>query len=107
MDSGNLLIDPLTQKPVHLINYKVFTNLFHNIGIEDIVFKTENLKKLSMAHYISFNTLNANDKILVFQIEQIVFEGKVLEKPILGLCLKNFNSAFESDIILHNEFATI
>lgn len=106
LDSGNLLFDPLTESPVSLINYKVFSTLYKDIQLEDIIKRSDKLKSLKFAHYINFNTLNKEDKILVFQVERLCIEGKkVLEKPTLGLSLKNFNQAFGTDIILHNNLA--
>ena len=103
LDSGNLLFDPLTKKPVSLVNFRVFSKLFKDIGVEDILRRTEKLKQLKFAHYINFNTLNNSDKILVFQVDKLsVIGGVVQEKATLGLALKNFNNMFGSDIILHN-----
>lgn len=108
LDSGNLLFDPLTEKPVSLINYRVFSTIFKDIELEDILKRSEKLKRLRFAHYISFNTLNCNDKILVFQVDKLCIDGKkFLEKPTLGLSLKNFNEAFGSDIILHNNLNAV
>jgi len=102
LDSGNLLFDPLTESPVSLINFKVFSTLFSDIALEDVLRKSDKLKNLKFAHYISFNTLNNNDKILVFQVDMLKINSVVVEKATLGLCFKNFNQAFGSDIILHN-----
>ncbi|MBP3431243.1 MAG: sigma-E processing peptidase SpoIIGA [Clostridia bacterium] len=106
LDSGNLLFDPVTQSPVTLISFKVFSALFEEIGLEDVLRKSDKVRGLRFAHYIAFSTLNANDKILVFQVDRLRVGKKVLEKPTLGLCFKNFNDAFGSDIILHNNFAS-
>ena len=106
LDTGNLLYDPLTSSPVILINYKVFSQLFEDIDLEDVLRKSDQLKSLKLAHYISFNTLNCENKLLVFQADQLSIDGKkTIEKPILGLSLKNFNQAFGTDIILHNNCA--
>lgn len=106
LDSGNLLFDPLTQKPVTLINFKVFSTLFSDIQFEDLLKKGDKLKKLKFAHYINFNTLGADNKLLVFQVDKISVGEIAYENATLGLSLKNFNEAFGTDIILHNNFAT-
>ncbi len=105
LDSGNLLFDPLTQSPVTLINFKVFSTIFCDVEILDVLTRSKKIKALKLAHYINFNTLNNNDKILVFQVDRLYIGEKTLEKPILGLSLKNFNEAFGSDVILHNSCA--
>lgn len=107
LDSGNLLFDPLTKRPVSLINFKVFSSLFSDIDLEDVLRKADKLKKINLAHYISMGTLSNDGKILVFEADKICVKGQVLEKPILGLSLSNFNAAFGTDIILHNTFAGI
>ncbi len=105
LDSGNFLSDPITGKPVCLINFKAFSTLFSEIGVEDVLRKNDKLKRLKFAHYINFNTLNSNDKILVFQADTMKIGEKSFERPTLGLSLKNFNQTFGTDVILHNEFA--
>ncbi len=105
LDSGNLLFDPLTNKPVTLINFKVFSSLFVNIELEDILRKSDKLKNLNLAHYINFNTLGKGSKILVFQVDSLMVGEKVVEKATLGLCFQNFKEAFDSDIILNGDFA--
>lgn len=107
LDSGNFLSDPITGKPVCLINFKAFSTLFEGIGIEDVLRKNEKLKSLKFAHFISFNTLNSSDKILVFQADNLKIGERCFERPTLGLSLKNFNKTFGTDIILHNEFSGI
>ncbi len=107
LDSGNLLFDPLTDKPVNLVNYRVFNNLFgKQITLEDVIKRTDKVKRLKMAHYIRFSTLNNSDSILVFQIDKLKIGERVEKDAVFGLSLKNFNSAFGSDVILHNYYAT-
>ncbi len=106
LDSGNFLFDPVTDSPVSLINFRVFSALFQDIALEDILRQSEKLKELKCAHYIDFNTLGSDSKILVFQVDRLVLDGKSHEKVTVGLCFKNFNEAFGSDIILHNTLAS-
>ncbi len=107
LDSGNLLFDPLTKRPVTLVNFKFFSSLFSDIGLEDVLRKAEKLNRLSLGHYISIGTLSSDGKIFVFEVERMNIGGTSLEKPILGLSLSNFNSAFGTDMILHNNFASV
>lgn len=107
LDSGNFLSDPITGKPVCLINFRAFSALFEEIDLEDVLKKNEKLKRLKFAHYINFNTLNCHDKILVFQADKMKIGEQCFERPTLGLSLKNFNQTFGTDVILHNEFASL
>ena len=103
LDSGNFLNDPVTDSPVNLVNFKVFSKLF---GVDEKqLLSKEHLQKLKCAHYINLNTLSGKDKILVFQVDKIVAKGKIFENATLGLCLKHFNYAFNADVILNNCFA--
>ncbi len=104
LDSGNMLFDPLTNTPVTLINFKVFSSLFEEIEIEDILRKSDKLKRLNLAHYVSFNTLGKGGKILVFQVDSLSVGQYTMQKATLGLCFQNFKEVFGSDIILNNDF---
>ena len=105
LDSGNLLIDPLTNSPVSLINFRVFSSIFSDIELEDVLKKSEKLKQLQLAHYVYFGTMGQGNKVLVFQVDSLEIGGKCYEKAILGLSLKSFNKALGTDIILNNNFA--
>lgn len=102
LDSGNMLFDPVSARPVSLVNFKIFSAMFDEIELSDILLKTKRLRKLKFAHYINFETLNNDSKILIFQVDKMIVNGKNLGKTMLGLSLKNFDSAFGTDIILHN-----
>lgn len=105
LDSGNLLVDPVTDRPVNLLNFKIFSKLFgEDVDLESVL-KGLGQKGAMLAHYISFNTLNKSDKILVFQVDEIRIDGKTEKNAMFGLSFKNFNQAFGSDVILNNAFA--
>ncbi len=101
LDSGNQLSDPVTGCPVSLINFKVFTSIFSEIGLEDVLRRSDKIQKLPLAHYINLSTLSADDKILVFQADKLCIGTNIIQKPVLGLCLKGF-SQLGSDVILNS-----
>lgn len=105
LDSGNFLYDPLTDSPVSIINFKVFSMLYKEIELSDVIMQTSKIKKLKFAHFVKFTTLNKDDKILVFQVEKMYVSGKLYKQVTLGLSLKNFDQAFDSDVILNSNFA--
>ena len=105
LDSGNLLVDPVTNQPVCLINFKMFSRLFEKVELEDILRKNINQNELKLAHYINLSTLNNTDKILVFQVDRLLLNNKTYENQILGLTFQSFEGAFGTDMILHNNFA--
>ena len=105
LDTGNMAIDPLTKRPVCIIGLKLFEELFCDIDFKDIVLGNIDLGKLKLGHYISVGTVGSQDKMLTFQIDGIMVDGKdEIEKPMLGLSLKNYSMY---DMILHNSFAGI
>ena len=105
LDSGNLLTDPITKLPVCLINFNIFEKICSNCSIEDVLTRSKKLDSLKLAHYINFSTLNNSNKIFVFQVDQIKVGEKCFDNAMLGLCYKNFNQTFGTDVILHNNFA--
>lgn len=107
LDSGNMLFDPITDSPVCLVNTKTFLKIFDDISQFDIVTNTKRLRRLRHAHYIDFKTLTSCKKMLVFEVEKLCVGEKVYHDAVLGLCLKDFNLNFETDLILHNRFAGI
>ena len=48
LDSGNLLYDPLSEKPVSLVNFKVFSSIFKQIELSDVLMKTKKIKEIKL-----------------------------------------------------------
>ncbi len=104
LDSGNFLSDNLTDKPVSLINLNVFCKLFPQASVQKLLGGELVEMGLKNAHYIDFDTLNAKNRILVFEVERIAIGANEIERVMVGLSLKEFD--FDSDVILHNNFAS-
>lgn len=107
LDTGNFLFDPITNKPVSIVNIKILKGLFADFSLEEFLLKKDGCLSLNNAHYIPFKTLNGNNRVLVFEIDQMSFNNKTLKNVMLGVTLNEFNSSFGSDIILHNNFAQV
>lgn len=101
LDTGNFLYDPISQKPVSLVSFKVFKELF-NVEIEDIFLKKIDTQKIRDAHYITLGTAVNSSKVLVFTIDEMKVGDKEKENPMLALCYKNFK---DYEILLNNSFA--
>ena len=99
LDTGNLLVDPLTQRPICIIGWKLFSHLETGVDLEDVLRK--NVDKLPLAHYVMLDTVGRKSKVLAFEIDKLKAHGKEVEKPILALCFKNFPNY---EIILHSSF---
>lgn len=103
LDTGNMLVDPLTKKPVCLVGLKLFEELGFEIDFKDLLTKNFDLKKLSLGHYICLDTVGQGNKVLAFEVDKILVKGKEeVKKPMLAVCLKNFSNY---EIILNNCFA--
>lgn len=102
LDTGNMLVDPLTKKPVCLVGLKLFEELGFEIDFKDLLTKNFDLKKLSLGHYICLDTVGQGNKVLAFEVDKISVKGKEeVKKPMLAVCLKNFSNY---EIILNNCF---
>ncbi len=101
LDTGNLLFDPVTQRPVSLVSYKVFQKLF-DVDLAEILANKFDKSDIKLAHFIPLGTVTNSGKVLAFEIDKIVVGDKEVEKPILALCLKNFKNY---EMILNNSFA--
>lgn len=100
LDSGNILVDVLTQKPVIVIGIGVFKKIF-NLSNEDIINGNFSLQN---SRYIRINTATKLEKMLIFEVEEIVIEFEKplkLQSPILGVALKNFKTQFDCDLLLN------
>lgn len=102
LDTGNMLVDPLTQKPVCIVGLKLFKELGYDLELKDILTQNFNLKDFTLGHYIFLDTVGSGGKVLAFEIDELCVKGKEeFEKPMLALCLKNFPNY---EIILNNCF---
>lgn len=103
LDSGNCLVDEKSNQPIVIINIEVFSKLFPNIKIEDLLLKKLENLPLENLHQQVITSLNDSHKILVFKISQlkIFSENEMnIHNVMLGLSLKNFKKTLNTDCIL-------
>lgn len=107
LDSGNLLYDPVTKKPVILITFDVFSKLYENINYLSAFLKKIDLSNFSNGHYIKINTVASGTQILVFSANEVKLEGKAFSRTyenfMLGLSFSGFEKAFGKKVLLHSE----
>lgn len=106
LDTGNFLSDNQTNKPISLINFNTFVNLFPNINITNILLK--NIEKIGLknAKYINVGSIGKTQDILIFEVTKIELlskENKLIsfENTMLGLSLKNFSENLDAECILN------
>ncbi len=103
LDTGNLLVDPLTSRPVSIIGLKLFGKIFGEDDMLDLLTKKVDVSKFKLGHYIQLDTVGKGGKVLAFEIDKMLVQGKeVVDCPILALSLKNFSSY---EMILNSSFA--
>lgn len=106
LDSGNTLVDPVTQKPVVIIGLKTFNKLHKDVALENLLMKKLDKIKIDGAHYIEYQTLN-NQKMsmLITPIDKIEMKNKKeksgLKDCVLGLSFAKFQKSFGCDILLN------
>ncbi len=109
LDSGNVLYDPVTKKPIILITYDIFSKLKPDINYMTAYCKKIDPKSLTNGHYVKINTVASGTSILVFTADKVeIFEGeekKNFENVSLGLSFSGFDKALGRKILLHREFA--
>lgn len=95
LDSGNLLIDTLTKKPITIVDYNSVKDFF-KISLTDILLnRIDNLNKtLKNAHLFEVKSVGGNKKIIVFEVDKIEIGTKDFKKEInnavIGITLKSF-----------------
>ena len=102
LDSGNIL--EYKGKPISIINYKIFSKLYSNISVTDILLK-KNLP-LKNAKYYDIKSLADKQNILIFEINAIKIEKNEQKNAILGLSLQNFENGTNSDVIISSKLLT-
>ena len=92
LDSGNVLCDPQNNKPIIVINHKVFNKLFE--GFSPVKLATKKVDELKNAHYIKVSTVTSNGEMLVFDVDSIILNlpngKKEIKTPSLGLTNTSF-----------------
>lgn len=104
LDSGNMLYDNITKKPVVLINFDVFHKLYSNISFSSIITKTLDKSSIKNGHYIKINSIGSKTNILVFTVDElIVGDDKNYKDAMVGLSLSGFERSFGRNMLLHSE----
>lgn len=104
-DTGNLLYDPITSKPICLITHEVFSRLYGG-DLVSLFLKKVDEKSLKNGHYISINSAVKSGEILVFCVDKlIIFDGneeREFNDACLGLSFSGFEKAMHSKVLLHS-----
>ena len=105
LDSGNVLYDPITNKPIVLITYEVFSKFFHEDYLNAYMKKIDP-RKFKCGHYVKINTVASGTSILVFNADKLeVLDGdkRTYNDISLGLSFSGFDKSLGKKILLHSE----
>lgn len=105
-DSGNILYDNITNKPIILISPIVFEKLTGQ-NYYEFLLKEKSMDFLKNCHYIPASTSMSQGKMLVFEVEKVEIlsknnEIKEHKNIFVGLSFANFEKAFDSGLLLHS-----
>lgn len=106
LDSGNTLVDPVSNLPVVIVGLRTFNKLHKGVSLENLLMKKLDQIKIEGAHYIEYSTLN-NQKMsmLITPIDKIEISNKSqmsgLKSCVLGLSFARFQKSFGCDILLN------
>ena len=106
-DSGNILYDSITNKPIILITPSVFERVTGENYYEFVLKNKDPASKLKNCHYVAASTSMSQGKILVFELDKLQIiakdnEIKEYDGVFVGLSFADFSKSFDSDLLLHS-----
>lgn len=92
IDSGNSLVDPVSQLPVSIISLPVFLEMFPEITADKILLH-ELDEVITGGHYIDYKTISGKGKLFVFRPDKMQINGTKITDGLLGVAAKDFGNA--------------
>ncbi len=107
LDSGNVLYDNITKKPIVLVNFDVFHKFYEDISYISFITKSFNESSIKNGHYIKINSVGKGTSILIFTVDELSVEGeeKSYKNVALGLSFSGFEKSFGANVLLHCDFS--
>lgn len=104
LDTGNMLYDSISKKPIMLVTFDIFHKLYDNVSfINAFTKKTENCS-IKNGHYIKINSVGSGTSMLIFSIDELIVGGeRSFKNAMLGLSFSGFDKSFGKKILLHSE----
>ncbi len=105
-DSGNILYDNITNKPIILISPVVFEKLTGE-NFYEFALKENPTTLLKNCHYVPASTSMSQGKMLVFELDKVEIlsknnEIKEHKNIFVGLSFADFEKSFDSGLLLHS-----
>ncbi len=107
LDSGNVLYDTITKKPIVLVTYDVFQKFYKDISLISLITKDFNSSSIKNGHYIKINSVGKGTSILIFTVDQLKVEGdeRMYKNVALGVSFSGFEKSFGKNVLLHCDFS--
>lgn len=106
LDSGNVLYDTITKKPIILVNYAVFKRFYSDISYLSAFTKTVKSSSIKNGHYIKINSIGKGTSMLIFTIDELkVGDDKYYKNATLGLSFSGFEKSFGKNVLLHCDYS--
>ena len=103
LDSGNVLYDNITKKPIILITFEVFNKLYQNINYINALTKNFDKASVKDGHFVKINGIGSGTSILVFTVDEVILNSEKSFKDVaLGLSFSEFDKSFGKKILLNN-----
>ena len=103
LDSGNILIDNITNSPIVLINFDVFSQIYKDISLFSVISKNID-KSVNCGHYLQVNSIGSGKKILVFIGDELILNDcQVFKNPVFGLSFSGFEKSFNAKVLLNSQ----
>ena len=103
LDSGNVLYDSLTSKPIVLVNFDIFQKFYNDVSYLNARLQKID-SKIKNGHYIKVNGIGKGDSMLVFTIDELILENRYYKNVSLGLSFSGFEKSFGKNILLHCDY---
>lgn len=104
LDSGNVLYDNITNKPIVLVTFDVFSKFYSNVSYFDAVLKNIDSSSIKNAHYIKINSIGKGTSMLVFSVDELSIEDRYYKNVSLGLSFSGFEKSFGKNVLLHCDY---
>ena len=107
LDSGNVLYDTLTNKPIVLVTYDVFHKLYEDISLVSLLTKDFATSAIKNAHYLKVKGIGKGGSMLIFTVDQIQIsvDEREFKNVSLGLSFSGFEKSFGKNVLLHCDFS--
>jgi len=111
LDTGNRLVDPVSQAPVVIISLSLFLKMFPEVSVDRIFLHKLASVGINDGRYISFSTVESKDSKMFtftpqrFEIAEDKHKFKSCDNVRLGVSMRGFNGAVKYDALLNAAFA--